>query len=38
MQPEIEECYNLVPVVKHLQNNADVLNAFFLDHEKEVEI
>lgn len=38
MQPEIEECYNLVPVVKHLQNNADILNAFFLDHEKEVEI
>ena len=38
MQPEIEECYNLAPVVEHLQNNADVLNAFFIDHEKEVEI
>ena len=37
-QPEIEECYNLTPVVKHLQNNADVLNAFFIGHEKEVEI
>ena len=36
-QPEIEECYNLAPVVKHLRNYADVLNAFFIDHEKEVE-
>jgi len=36
-QPEIEECYNLSPVVKHLRNDADVLNAFFIDHEKEVE-
>ena len=32
-QPEIEECYNLAPVVKHLRNNADVLNAFFIDTE-----
>lgn len=37
-QPEIEECYNLAPVVKHLRNDADVLNAFFIDHEKDVEI
>lgn len=36
-QPEIEECYNLALVVKHLRNDADVLNAFFIDHEKEVE-
>lgn len=36
-QPEIEECYNLAPVIKHLRNNADILNAFFIDHEKEVE-
>ena len=28
---------NLVPVVKHLWNDADVLNTFFIDHEKEVE-
>ena len=35
-QPEIEECYNLAPVVKHLRNDADMLNAFFIDHEKEV--
>ena len=37
-QPEIVECYNLAPVIKHLRNEADVLNAFFIDHEKEVEI
>ena len=36
-QPEIEECYNLAPVIQHLRNDADVLNAFFIDHEKEVE-
>jgi len=36
-QPEIEECYNLAPVVKHLRNDADVLNAFFIEHEKEIE-
>ena len=36
-QPEIEECDNLAPVIKHLRNDADVLNAFFIDHEKEVE-
>ena len=36
-QSEIEECYNLAPVIKHLRNDADVLNAFFIDHEKEVE-
>ena len=36
-QPEIEECYNLAPVIKHLRNDADVLNAFFIDHETEVE-
>ena len=36
-QPEIEECYNLAPVVKHLRNDADILNAFFIDHEKDIE-
>lgn len=36
-QPEIEECYNLVPIVKHLRNDADVLKAFFIDHEKDVD-
>ena len=29
-QPEIEECYN-PSVVKNLRNNADLLNAFFID-------
>ena len=33
-QPEIEECYNLAPVIKELRQNADVLNAFFIDNEK----
>ena len=32
-QPDIEECYNLAPVVKNLRNNADLLNAFFIDNE-----
>ena len=32
-QPEIEECYNLAPVIKILRNNADLLNAFFIDAE-----
>lgn len=35
-QPEIEECYNLAPVIKHLRNGADVLNAFFIDRDKEI--
>ncbi len=34
-QPEIEECYNLAPVVKNLRDNADLLNAFFIDNEKQ---
>ena len=33
-QPEIEECYNLAPVIKSLRDNADLLNAFFIDIEK----
>jgi len=36
-QPEIEECHNLAPVVKHLRRNADLLNAFFINQEKELE-
>lgn len=36
-QPEIEGCYNLAPIIKHLRNDADVLNAFFIDYEKEVK-
>lgn len=33
-QPEIEECYNLAPVIKNLRDNADFLNVFFIDNEK----
>ena len=33
-QAEIEECYNLSPVIKNLRDNADLLNAFFIDNEK----
>ena len=36
-QPEIEECYNLAPVIKYLHREADLLNAFFIDHEKDIE-
>ena len=32
-QPGIEECYNLAPVIKNLRNNADLLNAIFIDNE-----
>lgn len=34
-QPEIEECYNLAPVIKNLRNNADLLNAFCIDNENK---
>lgn len=30
-QPELEECYNLAPVIKNLRAEADLLNAFFID-------
>ena len=33
-QPEIEECYNLAPVIKSLRDNTNLLNAFFIDNEK----
>lgn len=33
-QPEIEEYYNLAPVVKSFRNNADLLNAFFINAEE----
>ncbi len=33
-QPEIEELYNLAPVIKNLRDNADLLNVFFIDNEK----
>ena len=36
-QPNKEECYNLASVVKYLHREADLLNAFFIDHEKDVD-
>ena len=33
-QPDKEECYNLAPIVKFLHQEADLLNAFFIDNEK----
>lgn len=37
-QPELEECYNLTPVVKLLRNNVDSLNAFFIEHGEELKV
>ena len=34
-QPDKEECYNLAPIVKYLHREADLLNAFFIDNEKQ---
>ena len=36
-QPDKEECYNLAPIVKYLHREADLLNAFFIDHEKDAD-
>ena len=36
-QPEQEECYNLTPIIKTLRENADLLNAFFIDAEENQE-
>ena len=33
-QQEIEELYNLTPIIKNLRKDADLLNAFFIEHEK----
>ena len=33
-QPDKEECYNLASIVKYLHSESDLLNAFFIDHEK----
>ena len=32
-QQEIEELYNLTPIIKNLRAEADLLNAFFIDTE-----
>ena len=34
-QQEIEELYNLTPIIKNLRAEADYLNAFFIDTEGE---
>lgn len=34
-QQEIEELYNLTPIIKNLRAEADYLNAFFIDAEGE---
>ena len=34
-QPEIEECYNLTPIIKILRQNDDLLNAFFINCEND---
>ena len=34
-QPEIEELYNLAPVIKNLRQSADLLNAFFIDNKND---
>ena len=36
-QLDKEECYNLAPVLKYLHREADLLNAFFIDHEKDID-
>ena len=36
-QPEIEECYNLAPVVKKLRRDADQVNAFFINYPESID-
>ena len=36
-QPEIEECYNLAPVVKNLRRAADQVNAFFINYPESID-
>ena len=36
-QPEIEELYNLAPIIENLRNNTDKLNEFFIDNESKIE-
>ena len=33
-QNEIEELCNLTPIIKNLHKEVDILNAFFIEHEK----
>ena len=36
-QPEIEECYNLAPIVKNLRRDADQVNAFFINYPESID-
>ena len=36
-QPEIEECYNLAPVVKNLRRDADQVHAFFINYPESID-
>ena len=36
-QSEIEECYNLAPVVKNLRRDADQVNAFFINYPESID-
>ena len=31
-QPEIEELYNLAPIIKNLHHDADLMNVFFINY------
>ena len=33
-QQEIEELHNLTPIIRNLRKDADLLNAFFIEHQK----
>jgi hypothetical protein len=36
-QPKIGACYNIAPIAKHLRNDVDLLNTFFIDRREELE-
>lgn len=36
-QPDVEECYNLAPVIRNLRKEADLMNAFFINYTHDTE-
>ena len=34
-QTDVEECYNLVPVIRNLRKEADLMNAFFINYSND---
>ena len=34
-QPDVEECYNLAPVIRNLRKEADLMNAFFINYSND---